>query len=80
MRFAYSAIFLICIAVFATANFSTTTQAMGGGGLGLTFGNNPYTGPYYSYNPPPNSHACMWKRRSVVDHRGRRIFKRTRVC
>jgi hypothetical protein len=32
MRFAYSAIFLICIAVFAT-NFSTTTQAMGGGGL-----------------------------------------------
>jgi hypothetical protein len=51
----------------------------GGGGLGITFGTaNPYRGPYYSTHE--DAGGCVWKRQLFVDHRGRRVSKRVRVC
>jgi hypothetical protein len=49
-------------------------------GAGFTFGANPYTGPYYSYNPPADQNRCVWRRQWIVDHHGRRILRRIQIC
>ncbi|MGC2437911.1 MAG: hypothetical protein WA478_14620, partial [Pseudolabrys sp.] len=73
--FRFKLIFVACAAVLA----ASPALAQGGGGFGVTLGDQNL-GSRYPGDEGRDAGGCVWWRQWIVDDRGRRILRRIRIC